>query len=261
MPAPRPSGDLRSVRGRVAFVTGAASGMGRATATLLAAEGAQVAAVDRPGSVVGEVARELVAAGGTAEAIEADLADRRVVADAVAAARSRLGPIDIVVNCAGISRPAALGDDAWEQAWDETMAVNLAAPALVVRACLDDLLREGRGRVVNVASTEGLGATRFLSPYTVSKHGVIGLTRSLAVELADAGVTVNCVCPGPIRTGMTAIIPEEDKDRFARRRVPMRRYGDPVEVAQMILSLVLPAAGYTTGAVLAVDGGLTVQNT
>jgi 3-oxoacyl-[acyl-carrier protein] reductase len=90
---------------------------------------------------------------------------------------------------------------------------------------------------------------------------VIGLTRSLAVELGPAGVTVNCICPGPIHTGMTAAIPDEAKTKFARRRVPLRRYGDPEEVAHMTLSLVLPAASYVTGAVVVVDGGLTVQNT
>ena len=130
-----------------------------------------------------------------------------------------------------------------------------------MRACLPDLVRDGEGRVVNIASTEGLGATAYMSPYTASKHGVIGLTRALAVELAPRGVTVNAVCPGPIRTGMTAGIPEEDKQKFARRRVPMRRYGEPIEVAQMVLSLVLPAASYITGAVVPVDGGLTMQNT
>ena len=141
------------------------------------------------------------------------------------------------------------------------MAVNLTAYARMVRLCLDDLVRNGSGRVVNVASTEGLGATGFISAYTASKHGVIGLTRSLAVELGRRGVTVNCVCPGPIHTGMTAMIPDEAKDRFARRRVPLRRYGNPEEVAHAIASLALPAASYINGAVLAVDGGLTVQNT
>src|SRR5690606_7997582 len=138
---------------------------------------------------------------------------------------------------------------------------NLTAYTTFVRACLPHLRREGAGRIVNVASTEGLGATAYISPYTASKHGVIGLTRALAVELGRTGVTVNCICPGPIRTGMTAGIPDDAKEKFARRRVPMRRYGDPEEVAHMTLSLVLPAASYVTGAVLAVDGGLTVQNT
>ena len=100
-----------------------------------------------------------------------------------------------------------------------------------------------------------------MSPYTTSKHGVIGLTRSLALEYGDTGVTVNCICPGPILTGMTESIPEEARTKFARRRVPMRRYGDPEEVAHVTLSTVLPAASYPTGAVIPVDGGLTVQNT
>jgi len=151
--------------------------------------------------------------------------------------------------------------DGFAEAWATTLAVNLTAHTALIRACLDDLRRDGDGRIVNVASTEGLGATSFLSPYTASKHGVVGLTRSLAVELGPSGVTVNCVCPGPIHTGMTALIPDEAKERFARRRVPLRRYGEPEEVAHATLSLVLPASSYITGAVLVVDGGLTVQNT
>jgi 3-oxoacyl-[acyl-carrier protein] reductase len=127
----------------------------------------------------------------------------------------------------------------------------------MVRACLPDLLRNREGRIVNIASTEGLGAQPFLSPYTVSKHGVVGLTRSLAVELGVQGVTVNCICPGAIDTGMTAPIPQDAKDTFARRRVPLRRYGEPEEIAQMVLSLALPAASYVNGAILPVDGGLT----
>jgi 3-oxoacyl-[acyl-carrier protein] reductase len=100
-----------------------------------------------------------------------------------------------------------------------------------------------------------------MTPYTASKHGVIGLTRSLAVELGREGITVNCICPGPIKTGMTAVIPDEQKAKFARRRVPLRRYGEPEEVAQMTLSLVLPAASFLNGAVVVVDGGMTAQNT
>ena len=113
---------------------------------------------------------------------------------------------------------------------------------------------------MNIASTEGLGATAFISPYTVSKHGVIGLTRALAVELGSSGVTVNAVCPGPIRTGMTAGIPDDAKAAFAKRRTALGRYGEPEEIAHMVLSLVLPAAAFVTGAVLVVDGGLTIRN-
>ena len=173
----------------------------------------------------------------------------------------RLGPIEILVNNAGVGVVSPIDDMVYENAWATTLAVNLTAQARMVRACLPYLERDGEGRIVNIASTEGLGATARMSPYTASKHGVIGLTRSLAVELGSRGVTVNCVCPGPIRPGMTAAIPEDAKWVFARRRVPLRRYGEPEEVAHATLGLVLPAMSYVNGAVLVVDGGMTAQNT
>ena len=172
----------------------------------------------------------------------------------------QLGPIDILVNNAGISLPVPIEADDYFRAWDATIAVNLSA-YVRARARLPSRISCAtvRGRIVNIASTEGLGATPYVSPYTVSKHGVVGLTRSLACELGPQGVTVNCICPGPIRTGMTAPIPDDAKDRFARRRVPLRRYGEPEEVAHMVLSLALPAASFVNGAVLTVDGGLTAK--
>jgi 3-oxoacyl-[acyl-carrier protein] reductase len=258
---PRLTALSRSVAGQVAVVTGAASGMGRATAHLLADEGAAVAVLDRTAAGAGAVVEEIEQIGGRAVALAVDLADGPATDAAIDAARGALGPVDLLVNNAGVSRPAPIDAEGFDEAWDETFAVNLRAYVRTIRACLADLRRHGTGRIVNIASTEGLGATARLSPYTASKHGVVGLTRSLAVELGPSGVTVNCVCPGPIRTGMTALIPEEAKVKFARRRVPMRRYGDPEEVAQVILGLLLPSASFVTGAVVPVDGGLTVQNT
>jgi 3-oxoacyl-[acyl-carrier protein] reductase len=251
----------RSIAGKVALVTGAASGMGRATAHLFADEGALVAAVDRDAEGAQRVAGEIVKAGRVAAAWHLDVADESHVRAVVAEALTRFGRLDILINNAGVSGRTPVEADGYEAVWAHTMAVNLTAHVSLIRACLPHLLREGSGRIVNIASTEGLGATAGISPYTASKHGVIGLTRSLAVELGRRGVTVNCVCPGPIHTGITAHIPDEAKRKFARRRVPLGRYGDPEEVAHVTLSLVLPAASYVNGAVVVVDGGMLAQNT
>ena len=247
--------------GRVAVVTGAASGMGRATAHLLADEGAHVAVTDVHREGVDAVVDEITGAGGTAVGWTLDLRRPEEIDVVVADVVDRLGPVDILVNNAGVSLGTPIADEAWEDAWAATFAVNLTAQARMVRACLPSLLRDGEGRIVNIASTEGLGASAGATAYTASKHGVIGLTRSLAVELGRTGVTVNAICPGPIHTGMTAGIPDDMKVKFARRRVPARRYADPEEVAHATLSLVLPAMSFVNGAVLPVDGGLTVQNT
>ena len=253
----------RSIAGRVAIVTGAASGMGRATAHLFADEGAKVAVIDLAEDRVNAVVDEITGAGGTAHGWVVDVSDQDAVTRAVAEVREVFGPVDILVNNAGIALPAPFQQPAagYLDAWNRTFDVDLTAHVLFIQACLADLQRNGEGRVVNIASTEGLGATAANSPYVAAKHGVIGLTRGLAVELGRTGVTFNCICPGPIRTGMTAGIPDDAKDKFARRRVPLRRYGEPEEVAQMTLSLVLPAASYANGVVMPVDGGMTVQNT
>lgn len=227
---------------RVAIVTGGASGIGRATAELLAAEGVDVAVFDRSGPD------------------PVDVTDPGAVAAAVAGVRQRLGPVSILVNAAGVAGPARLDRPGYEEQWHRTLAVNLHAMMHTVRACLDDLLAGGAGRIVNVASTEGLGAARGDGPYAVSKHGVIGFTRSLAVDLGRAGVTANCVCPGATLTGMTAVIPEADRDAFARRHVPVGRYGRPEEIAYMIVALTRPEASFVNGSVITVDGGQMAMN-
>jgi 3-oxoacyl-[acyl-carrier protein] reductase len=255
----------RSVEGKVAIVTGAASGMGRATAHLLADEGARVVVGDLGAERVAAVVDEIVAVHGEGRVlgIECDVAVysqlRALVDDAVAWG----GRVDIVVNNAGVSlMSSAFQDEAeFEDNWARTLDVNLTAHVRLVRLALPHLIESGAGRVVNIASTESIVATGGLSAYAASKAGVTGLTRSLAVELGRHGVTVNCICPGPITTGMTAAIPDDAKDTYARRRVPLRRYGDPEEVAQMTLNLCLPASSFVNGATIPVDGGMTIRHT
>lgn len=259
-PMPRLTQGDRSVAGRVAVITGAASGMGRATAHLFADEEALVAVLDRSADGVDAVVAEIDAAGGTAAGWAVDVTDGAAVRAAVDEVVDRLGPPDIVVNNAGVSLPAPIDGSDFEAQWAATLAVNLTAHTTMIRACLPHLQRNGDGRIVNVSSTEGVGGSAYISPYTASKHGVIGLSRSLAVELGPTGVTVNVVCPGPIHTGMTSEIPDEAKEKFARRNVPMKRYGNPEEVAHATVSLALPAMSYCTGAVVVVDGGFTTKN-
>ncbi len=250
----------RSVEGRVALVTGAASGMGRATAHLLADEGANVAVTDLEQAGVDAVVAEIDEAGGSAAGWTLDVADADRAATVVDEIVDRFGALDIVVNNAGISRFAPIDDDDYEDHWAISLEVLLTAQTRIIRAALPHLRRSDSARIVNIASTEGWGATRFGSPYTAAKHGVIGLTKSLAVELGREGITVNCICPGPIHTGMTAAIDDADKQVFAKRRTALGRYGIPEEVAHGTLNFCLPASRYMTGAVLPVDGGLLIKN-
>ena len=251
----------RSVAGKVALVTGAASGMGRATAHLFADEGAHVAVTDLGRDRVDAVVAEIDGAGLSGAGWVMDVADADRVETVVGEIVERFGGLDIVVNNAGISRFAPIDDADYEDHWAISLEVLLTAQTRVIRAALPHLRQAtDGGRIVNIASTEGWGATRFGSPYTAAKHGVIGLTKSLAVELGRENITVNCICPGPIRTGMTAEIPDADKEVFAKRRTAIGRYGVPEEVAHGTLNFCLPASRYMTGAVLPVDGGLLIKN-
>lgn len=250
----------RSIAGEVAIVTGAASGMGRATAHLFGDEGARVALIDINEEPLNKVVKEMTNEGYDAKGWVLDLSNAAALTKVITDVASHFGSIDILVNNAGISIPVPIDSDDYPEAWDKVFAILLTAQVLAIRAALPWLRKSPHGRIVNIASTEGLGATKYGSPYTAAKTGVIGLTRSMAVELGPEGITVNCICPGPINTGMTAGIPQEHKEIFARRRVALKRYAEPEEVAHGTLSLVLPAAQYITGVALPVDGGLTIKN-
>jgi len=250
----------RSIAGKVALVTGAANGMGRATAHLFADEGAQVAVVDIDADGVQNVVTEISAAGGVAHGWKLDLRDAAAIRRVIDEVAAHFGGLDILINNAGISQHVQIDEEGYEEVWDRLQDVLLRAHTRTIRAALPHLRNSDGGRIVNIASTEGLGATPHTSPYTAAKHGVIGLTRSMAVELGREGITVNCICPGPIRTAMTAAISEDHKTIFAKRRVPLRRYADPEEVAHGTLSLTLPASRYINGIALPVDGGMTIKN-
>src|SRR5258708_6546927 len=227
----------RSVTGLTVLVTGAASGMGRATAQVFAAEGANVAVTDYAAEGADAVAAEITAKGEIAKAWRLDVADHDEIKTVVNDIASHFGGLDIVVNNAGISVRVAIDDDGYDEAWAKGLAVMLTAHPRVIRAALPYLRQSKSPRIVNIASTEALGATALHSPYSAAKAGVAGLTRSLAVELGRDGITVNCICPGPIRTAITERIPEEHKVRYPQRPTALGRYRDLHEVAHITLSL------------------------
>ena len=251
----------RPLLGEHAIVTGASRGIGAAIAAALARAGADLTILARSAARLDRRAETLRGEHGVqVTALECDVAEEASVRAAFARAVAERGTPYILVNNAGAAEAAPFASTT-RALWDRMLAVNLTSTYLCASQVVPAMVAAKRGRIVNVASTAGLRGYKAMSAYCAAKHGVVGLTKGLAVELGREGITVNCVCPGPIRTGMTAGIPDEAKEKFARRRVPLRRYGDPEEVAHVTLSLLLPAASFITGAVVPVDGGLVVQNT
>ncbi len=255
----------RSIVGRVAIITGAASGMGRATARLFADEGARVVIADLGQGRTDLVADEIRQVHGDRAAlgVVTDVSDPAQLERLVERTVDWAGRLDIVVNNAGVSvlNSPFQDPDEFESSWAVTLDVNLTAHARLVRIALPHLLHSDAARIVNIASTEALVSTAGLGAYAATKAGVIGLTQSLGVELGRHGVTVNAICPGPITTAMTAAIDDESKATYARRRVPLRRYGDPEEVAHMTLNLCLPASSFVNGTHIPVDGGMSIRHT
>lgn len=255
---------MTALKGRGAVVTGGGRGIGRAVAEALAAEGASVVVAARTEEEIREVAEDLRDRGWESHALVCDVTDPDSVEALRADAADRLGRVDILVNNAGVAGSAPLHRISLEE-WNRTLAVNATGTFLCTRAVLPGMVERGWGRVVMVASTAGLTGARYISAYAASKHAVLGLTRSVADEVAGRGVTVNAVCPGYVDTEMTRrsvarIVDRtdlsEDEARAAlRARSPQGRLLDPAEVAHAVAFLCTERAGAINGEALVLDGG------
>ena len=242
---------------RVALVTGASRGIGRAIAVALAAEGAAVAVnYARSEAAAQEVVDLIRERGGRAVALQADVDDAEQVEALVAGAEAELGPVDILVNNAGIARDGLLMRMTPE-AWNEVLSTNLSAAYRTTRAVLRGMLRRRFGRIINITSVVGQTGNVGQANYAAAKAGLIGFTKSLAREVGSRGITVNAVAPGLIHTDMTAALGEEWKRRMLDQ-VALGRLGTPDDVAGAVVFLASEAASYITGQTLVVDGGLTM---
>ncbi len=243
--------------GRVALVTGAGSGIGRATAALFAARGGAVVAADLDEAAARETAAAVRAAGGRAEGVRCDVTSADEVTDAVEQARRRFGRLDIVVHCAGILRIAPLEETA-EKEWAEVLSVNLTGAFLVTRAALRALRAQGGGAIVHIASRAALRAKEGHGAYSAAKAGILQLTQMAALEGAPHGIRVNCVCPGFIDTPMTRGGYDAGAVESWSRVCPLGRAGTPEDVARAMLFLASDEAAFITGVALPVDGGRTI---
>ncbi len=241
---------------QVALVTGAARGLGRVIAQSLAAAGAKVACIDVNLDAVSETASLIHEAGGVAEPFSCDVSDSGRVNQVVEEVLEKWGDLNILVNNAGITRDNMVVRMKDEQ-WEAVLNINLKGTFLFTRAAARPMMKNRQGRIINVASISGMIGNPGQANYSASKAGVIGLTRTVAKELASRNITVNAVAPGFIATDMTAVLGEEILQEV-RKRIPLCRLGEPQDVADAVLFLASDAASFITGHVLTVDGGLTV---
>jgi 3-oxoacyl-[acyl-carrier protein] reductase len=242
--------------GRPAIVTGAARGLGRAIAVSLAAAGAKVACVDINTETLADTVGAIRAAGGTAEPIACDVTKSDQFNAAVDRVVELWGGLQILVNNAGITRDNMIMRMKDDQ-WDAVLNINLKGTFLFTRAAAKPLIKGRGGRIINIASVSGLMGNPGQANYSASKAGVMGLTRTIAREVASRGVTVNAVAPGFVATDMTAALGEELLDKI-RKEIPLGRLGQPQDIADAVLFLASDAAAFITGHILTVDGGLTV---
>jgi 2-hydroxycyclohexanecarboxyl-CoA dehydrogenase len=245
----------------VALVTGAGRGIGRAIALRLARAGMAVGVTDLDAATAGAVAGEIQAAGGSAVACAADVTDLAALRAAVAATESALGPLGVLVNNAGWDRlhPFVESDPAL---WDRLIAINLKGVLNATKAALDGMVARGAGRIVNISSDAGRVGSSGESVYAACKAGVIGFSKALAREVARHGITVNVVCPGPTETQLLSDVMTGERGarilEGMKRGIPLRRLAQPEDVAGAVAYLASDEAGYVTGQVLSVSGGLTM---
>jgi 3-oxoacyl-[acyl-carrier protein] reductase len=247
------------LEGQVALVTGAGragKGIGRSIALRLAKEGAKIAIADFVPEAADAVAKEVADIGGEALAVYGSVADPEHVEKMVQATTERFGKIDILVNNAGITRDNLLVRMS-EDEWDMVLDTNLKGVFNCTKAVAKLMMRERRGKIVNMASVMGIVGNAGQANYSASKGGVIALTKTTAKELGSRGINVNAVAPGFIQTVMTEEMPEEAKADISKQ-IPLRRLGTPEDVAEVVLFLCSESASYITGQVIAVDGGMVM---
>ncbi|WP_321367329.1 SDR family NAD(P)-dependent oxidoreductase [uncultured Celeribacter sp.] len=238
----------------IAFITGGGSGIGRASALRLAALGARVAVTDLRLEAAEEVAREIAAQGGTAIALTHDVADAAALPGVVSKAEDELGPIDILVNSAGLILVEPLLDFSHES-WRKVMEVNVTGTFCVSQYIARGMVARGYGRIINIASISGLRAGVGRTAYGTSKAAILGLTRQFALELGARGITTNAIAPGVIETPMTRAAYSEETWSRVLDMTPTRRLGQPEDIAEAVAYLASPAASFVNGEALTVDGG------